>query len=141
MIRHYLLYFLLLYIALPFNWAVDFITIIGFFIIFNEDEHFALIFAFFSGLLLDLYNPAGLGKNALIYTILTQGLLYAKKYISQDLLATLATFTIFLLVKIVFTQLIHPGYFSLPQLILTIGLFIPIQLMLNRIKYRIWMKS
>ncbi len=141
MIRYYILYFILLYLTLPFNWVIDFIAIFGFFIIFNEDEHFALIYLFFSGLLLDLYNPSALGKNTLIYTLLAQGLIYTKKYISHNLITTLAAFTVFFALKTLLIQLTHPGYFTILQIILTEILFIPAFLILNRIKYGIWMKS
>lgn len=136
----YLLYIALLYLFLPFNLHVDAITILLFFIILNEDERFCLVFSFFAGLLIDLYYPAVLGINTLIYIVMVQTLLYSKKYITKTPVVTIGLFTIFYLVKITLTHAAVSFPLSFFGMILTIVLFFPIYVSLNKIINNTWMK-
>jgi len=136
----YLLYFLLLYLFLPFNLVLDLLAILLFFIIFNEIEWFALVFAFYTGLLIDLYSPSHLGLNALVYVILGQALLYIKRYIAKDLVTILMTFVVFFLVKIVVIEIAANSQLRLLAIVLTITLCLPMYLVMNKLLFRIWMK-
>ena len=136
----YFIYIILLYIFLPFNFSIDLITTLVFFVIFNEDERFTLVFAFLAGLLVDLYNPVKLGANVLVYLILAQALLYLKKYIAQSLLAIVATFSIFYLLKIIVIHLALSSPLKIQPTIITIITFLPIFWVLNKLLYRVWMR-
>lgn len=137
----YIIYIILLYIFLPFNFSVDLITILIFFIISNEDTKFALIFSFFTGLLIDLYNPANFGMNILVYLVLTQSLLYMKKYIAQNLATTLGTFVIFYVAKIVIIHIALLSPLKIYPITTTIIVFVPFFLILNRLVNGVWMKT
>ncbi len=137
----YALYLILLYVFLLINSYVDLITVLIFFIAFNEEERFALIFSFFAGLLIDLYNPFYLGLNALVFTILVQLLIMVKRYIAQIIGIILTTFIVFFVAKLL---ILHAALGSATQLrssILTIVVFVPAFLMLNRIINHAWMKT
>jgi len=134
----YLIYVILLYIFLPFNYRIDLITILVFFIIFNEDGRFVLIFSFLAGLLIDLYNPIYLGLNILTYTVLAQLVLYIKKYIAQDLLTVFGTFTIFYLIKTIIIHLALSSPLKIQLILITIITFLPIFLVLNRMRHGVW---
>lgn len=136
----YLFYFLLLYLFLPFNHTIDLLVVLICYIIFNENEIFAIIFAFFSGLLIDLYNPYSLGFNTLIYTLFTQALLYLKRYLAKDLLTILLTFVVFYLVKFVIIRAVFLTQFKMLTILLTIAVFLPFLLLLNKVLYRVWMR-
>ncbi len=136
----YFLYILLLYIALPFNFTIDLITILIFFMIFSEDEKFAIIFAFFAGLLIDLYNPVYLGLNMLVNTLLTQLLIYLKRYVAQRPIIILANFTIFYSAKIVITHLALAAPLKIQPIVITTIVFLPLFLSLNRVIHGVWMK-
>lgn len=135
----YAVYLLLLYIFLPFNSTFDFITILLFFVIFNEHEWFALVFAFFSGLLVDLYYPTHLGLNALLFTILAQILLIIRKYIARDLVIIALTFAVFYLTKIIVISITTGGPIRSGVFIFTLILGLPIYLLMSRLFYRAWL--
>ena len=137
----YALYVALLYIFLPFNLHIDLIAVLLFFIVFKEDERFVLLFSFFAGLLVDLYYPVVIGINLLIYLSLVQILLYIKKYIAQSNLVTFSVFATFYLTKIV---IIHVALSISPKIqpaIITLLFFFPIFLLLNKLVYKVWMKT
>ena len=137
----YALYVALLYIFLPFNLHIDLIAVLLFFIVFKEDERFVLLFSFFAGLLVDLYDPVVIGINLLIYLSLVQILLYIKKYIAQSNLVTFSVFATFYLTKIV---IIHVALSISPKIqpaIITLLFFFPIFLLLNKLVYKVWMKT
>ena len=134
----YLIYVILLYIFLPFNYRIDLITILIFFIIFNEDDRFVLIFSFLAGLLIDLYNPIYLGLNILTYTVLAQLVLYIKKYIAQDLLTVFGTFTVFYLTKTIIIHLALSSPLKIQLILITIITFLPVFLVLNRMRHGVW---
>ncbi|MDH4211227.1 MAG: hypothetical protein OEV79_07235 [candidate division WOR-3 bacterium] len=140
MIR-YLLYFLALYLSLPFNSTIEIATIIVFFVIMKEDARFALIFAFATGLLTDLYYPVRLGVNAIVYISLTQLLLYLKRFLVLNPLTTIATFTVLYLVKTAALNVFVSAHIDAARIIFTILIFFPIVFLLNRIGYGIWMKK
>lgn len=137
----YLLYFALLYILLPFNLYIDMISILIFYLVFNEDERFTLAFSFFAGLLTDLFYPVVLGVNILIYLLLVQTMFYVKKYINQKMLINWAVFAIYYLVKIIITHIVISTPVSIKPIILTLFCFLPIILLFNKIKYKVWMKT
>ena len=137
----YLWYFALLYILLPFNLYIDMISILIFYLVFNEDERFTLAFSFFAGLLTDLFYPVVLGVNILIYVLLVQTMLYVKKYINQKMLINWAVFAIYYLVKIVITHIAISAPVNIKPIFLTIFCFLPIILLLNKIKYKVWMRT
>lgn len=137
----YLLYFALLYILLPFNFYIDLISILVFYLVFNEDERFALVFSFFAGLLTDLFYPVVLGVNILIYVLLVQTMLYVKKYINQKMLINWVVFAIYYMVKIIITHIAISAPMRIKPIILTIFCFLPIILLFNKMKYKVWMRT
>ncbi len=137
----YLIYVTLMYILLPFNLYIDLIAILIFFIVFNEDEQFVLLFSFFAGLLIDLYYPVVLGINILINVILVQLLLHIKKYITQSPFVTFAIFAVFYLTKIVIIHIALLSPLKMQPIILTIALFFPIFMVFNRLAHNVWMKT
>jgi cell shape-determining protein MreD len=112
-----------------------------FFVIFHEDSRFALIFAFFSGLLIDLYYPAALGLHALIYTGLSQSLLYIKKYITSGILVTLLAFSIFYIIQYCLSYIVIGSPFNAGEIGFTILIFSPVFLALKWVFFGIWQKS
>ena len=140
MIR-YLVYFVSLYIILPFNAFVDVAAAIVFFTIIHEDQRFALVFSFIAGLLFDLYYPVRLGINTLTYIVLTQSLLYLKKYLVLNTLTTFATFIVFFLTKLAITNIILSSPISFAQIGYAILAFFPTILVLSKINFGVWMRS
>ncbi len=137
----YLWYFALLYILLPFNLYIDMISILIFYLVFNEDERFTLAFSFFAGLLTDLFYPVVLGVNILIYVLLAQTMIYVKKYINQKMLVNWTVFAIYYLIKIIITHIAISTPVNIKPIILTIFCFLPIILLFNKIKYKVWMRT
>lgn len=140
MIR-YFVYFIALYLALPFNAIIDILAIIVFFIITEEDERFALIFAFIAGLFIDLYYPVRLGINTLIYVIVTQSLIYLKKYLIRNPLTTFATFIVFYLIKTALANVIIHSPINLNLIFFTVLTFFPLTLLLSKITLGVWMRK
>jgi cell shape-determining protein MreD len=136
----YPVYVLILYILLPLNSLADLITVLVFFIAFNEDERFSVLFAFFSGLLIDLYNPIKLGLNALVLTVLSQSLIYLKKYVAKGLSPVFVTYLAFFLLRVFIVTLAAPGTFRLFNVLITIAAFLPLSYALNRMFRRSWMR-
>lgn len=136
----YIVYIVLLYIFLPFNRMFDLITVMLFFIIFNENEWFAIVFSFFAGFLIDLYIPTFLGINALIYTVLAQILLYVKRFVAKDLITVLLAFTVFFLLKVIMVTVVTGSPVTLAPLILTVAASLPLYLSANRLAFRTWMR-
>jgi hypothetical protein len=137
----YPLYFLILYLILPLNSLVDLITILIFFVAFNENEKFSIIFAFFCGLLIDLYNPVKFGLNTIVFTVLSQILIYVKKYVAKGLVPVFFTFLIFYLLRVLIITLAAPGAFRIVSILITIFLFLPLSALLNNVFRRSWMKT
>ena len=117
------------------------ISILIFYLVFNEDARFTLAFSFFAGLLTDLFYPVVLGVNILIYVLLVQTMFYVKKYINQKMLINWAVFAIYYLVKITITHIAISTPVSIKPIILTIFCFLPIILLFNKIKYKVWMRT
>ena len=140
MIR-YLVYFIALYLMLPFTTAVDFLAILVFFIIMNEDPRFAIIFAFVTGLFVDLYMPVRLGINTLIYITVAQALLLLKKYLIVNTLTIVSTFVVFLLIKTALTYMHVSEPPSLLHIAYTVALFFPTVMVFNRINFGTWMRA
>lgn len=136
----YILYIVLLYVFLPFNPYIDLIAILIFFIAFQEDDRFVLLFSFFAGLLIDLYYPVVLGINMLIYIILVQTLIYIKRYIVHSPVVVFAIFMSFYLTKIVIMHLILSAPLVIQPIIITTIVFSPIFILLNRLFYKRWIK-
>ncbi|MBA7626478.1 hypothetical protein ES703_33928 [subsurface metagenome] len=136
----YILYIVLLYVFLPFNPYIDLIAILIFFIAFQEDDRFVLLFSFFAGLLIDLYYPVVLGINMLIYIILVQTLIYIKRYIVHSPVVVFAIFMSFYLTKIVIMHLILSAPLVIQSIIITTIVFSPIFILLNRLFYKRWIK-
>jgi rod shape-determining protein MreD len=136
----YILYIVLLYVFLPFNLYIDLIAILIFFIAFQEDDRFILLFSFFAGLLIDLYYPVVLGINMLIYIILVQTLIYIKRYIVHSPVVVFAIFMSFYLTKIVIMHLILSAPLVIQPIIITTLVFFPIFILLNRLFYKRWIK-
>jgi|GEM_PF-664318 len=137
----YVLYAVLLYIILPFNIYVDLIAILIFYIAFNEDEKFVLLFSFYTGFLIDLYYPVVLGINTLVYLILVQALLHIKKYIIQSPMVTVAVFVAFYLTKIAIIHLALSSPPKMQPIIITIVLFFPIFMVFQKLIHNIWMRT
>jgi len=140
MIR-YVLYVVLLYILLPVNASIDLIAMLIFFIAFREDESAALLFAFFAGLLIDLYYPILFGINMLTYVILVQAVLYLKKYFTESPFIIWAVFTIFYVTRIIVIYVFVSPYLHIPLYVLTIAFSLPVFMVLNRTVYGIWIKT
>ncbi len=134
----YFLYFFLLYVFLPLNAFVDLIAITVFFIIFHEQEHYALIFAFFAGLLLDLFQPAKLGLQTMIFTALGQSLIFVRKFVAKGLIPITATFFIFFSIRTATMALAVYRNFSLPVFLTTMTGFLPLYLLYNRLMLGSW---
>jgi len=137
----FFLYFILSYFCLPFNSTIDFISILVYFIILNEDERFSIIFAFFAGLLLDLYYPVSFGLNMLIFLILGQILIFLKKYFVREPLTLIFIFTTFYLLRIFLVYVINGVAFNITTLISTIIFSLPIVYILNKICFSVWMRN
>jgi cell shape-determining protein MreD len=137
----YLFYVVALYLALPFSDTIDVVTIIVFFTIIEEDARFALVFAFLTGLISDLYLPIRLGINTLVYLTLSQSLLVLKKYLILNPLTTIATFIVFYLIKTAVLNVLVSSPINLTQIIYTILIFFPFTLLLKKIATGVWMKN
>jgi rod shape-determining protein MreD len=137
----YLIYILLLYVFLPFGYRIDLISILLFFVVMNEDSRFSIAFAFLCGLLVDLYYPAGLGINALIFTLLSQAIIFVKKYIAKEPLTTMIVFGIFYALKTIAAAILLLPHVNIMTIGLTLVLFLPLFLLLNRVLFRVWMKA
>ena len=136
----YLVYIIALYLALTVNAFVDVLTIIIFFIIMTEDARVALVFAFVTGLLLDLYTPVQLGVNTLLLLALTQTLLFLKKYLVVNPLTNFATFVVFYLIKTALANIFVSAPISTLHIVYTIVAFFPVTIILSKINFRIWMR-
>ena len=139
MIR-YLIYFVVLYLTLPSNAVLDISLITVFFVIMKEDERFALIFAFITGLLIDLYHPIRIGINALVLITITQLLLYLKRYLVLNPLTTMATFIVFCLIKIAITNIVLFAPIDPIHILYTIAAFFPVTMVLNKINFGVWIR-
>jgi rod shape-determining protein MreD len=139
MIR-YLIYFIALYLALPSSAVLDITLIIVFFVIMEEDERFALIFSFITGLLIDLYQPIRIGINTLILITITQLLLYLKRFLVLNPLTTVATFLVFYLIKIAITNIIISAPINPLHVVYTIAAFFPVIIVLSKINFGTWMR-
>lgn len=140
MIR-YVLYVVLLYILLPVNASIDLIAMLIFFIAFREDESAALLFAFFAGLLIDLYYPILFGINMLTYVILVQAVLYLKKYFTENPFIIWVVFTIFYITRTIVIYVFVSPSLHIPLYVLTIAFSLPVFMVLNRTVHGIWMKT
>ncbi|MGQ9664434.1 MAG: rod shape-determining protein MreD [bacterium] len=137
----FLLYFVLAYLFLPLNKTIDFITILVYFIILNEDERFSIAFAFFAGLLIDLYYPVSLGLNIMIFLILCQALIFLKKYFLREPFTLTFVFSIFYLLRILINFVVNGKTFHFASMIFTIIFSLPVIYLLNKICFRVWMKN
>ncbi|MGD8979104.1 MAG: hypothetical protein PVI51_01710 [candidate division WOR-3 bacterium] len=140
MMFRYLVYIIALYVALTLNAFVDVLTIIIFFIIMKEDARVALVFSFLTGLLVDLYTPVQLGVNTLLLLILTQTLLFLKKFLVVNPLTNFATFLVFYLIKTALANILVSAPINTLYIVYTIVAFFPVTIILNRINFRIWMR-
>lgn len=137
----FLLYFFLAYLFLPLNRTIDLITILVYFIILNEDERFSIAFAFFAGLLIDLYYPVSLGLNIMIFLILCQALIFFKKYFMRQPFTLIFVFSIFYLLRILINFVANGMISHFTSMIFTIIFSLPVICLLNRICFKVWMKS
>lgn len=140
MIR-FLVYIIALYLALPISAVVDLLAIILFFVIIHEDNIAALVFSFFTGLMIDLYLPIRIGINTLISITLAQSLLMVKKYLVINPITTISTFIVFFLIKTALTNLITMAPLNPLHMLYTFAAFFPVSLLLNRMKFGLWMKA
>jgi len=140
MVIRYLIYFIVLYLTLPSNAMLDISLITVFFVIMEEDDRFALIFAFIAGLLIDLYQPIRIGINTLILITLTQLLLYLKRFLVLNPLTTMATFVVFYLIKIAITNIVVSAPIDPLHVVYTIVAFFPVIIILSKINFGTWMR-
>ena len=140
MIR-YVLYVVLLYILLPVNASIDLIAMLIFFIAFQDDESAALLFAFFAGLLIDLYYPILFGINMLTYVVLVQAVLYLKKYFTESPFIIWVVFAIFYIIRTIVIYVFVSPSLHIPLYVLTIAFSLPVFMVLNRTVYGVWMKT
>ncbi|MGB9720888.1 MAG: hypothetical protein ACPL28_05345 [bacterium] len=137
----YALYFILCYIFLPVNSTIDFISIILFFIILNDDEKFSIAFTFFVGLLIDLYYPVSLGLNTLIFLILGQVLIFFKKYFVREPVTLIFVFLAFYLIRILLLYVMNGITFNVTTILFTIVLCVPIYYFFSKLFFRVWMRT
>ena len=137
----YLFYIVALYLTLPFSGTIDVATIIVFFVIIEEDARFALVFAFLTGLISDLYVPVRLGINTLVYITLSQSLLLLKKYLILNPPRTIATFIVFYFIKTAVLNVVVSSPTDLAQILYTILIFFPVIFLLKKIATGVWMKK
>jgi hypothetical protein len=136
----YIVYVLLLYIFLPFNHVVDIIAILLFVAHLKENPYFVLPFAFFAGLLLDLYYPVMLGFHMLTYLILIQLLVFVRKYLAHQFLIMFALFLAYYITKIIASALVLRTDLRLETIGLTIMTFGVISTITYVLPQRSWMK-
>ncbi len=137
----FVLYFVLIYIFIPLNSTVDLISMLVFFVVLNEDPKFSIIFAFFSGLVFDLYYPISLGLNILIFLGLSEVLLYLRKYFIKEPLTLLFIFTVYYIFRLLLVYVLSGAGINVTSMFITIMLSLPVFYMLNRICFRVWMKT
>ncbi|MCX7995282.1 MAG: hypothetical protein N3A65_05890 [candidate division WOR-3 bacterium] len=137
----YFFYFILSYLFLPFNYIIDLLAILVYFVILNEDDKFALIFSAFIGLILDLYYPVSLGVNMFVLLILAQSLVLIKKYFVREPLTMVFIFFIFYLLRILMAYIIQGRVPAWNTFILTIIFCLPIIFVLQKIFYKVWIRS
>jgi cell shape-determining protein MreD len=106
----------------------------------KEDARVALVFSFLTGLLVDLYTPVQLGVNTLLLLILTQTLLFLKKFLVVNPLTNFATFLVFYLIKTALANILVSAPINTLYIVYTIVAFFPVTIILNRINFRIWMR-
>ncbi len=136
-----LFYFILTYFFLPLNYTVDFLTILVYFVVLNEDEKFSILFAFLVGLLMDLYYPVSLGINMLIFLILAQGLAFIKKYFVCEPLTLFIVFVIFYLLRIFIAYLIPYRPLMWNTILFTIIFALPVIFILQKFCFNVWIRS
>ncbi len=137
----FLLYFVLIYVFIPVNSTIDLISILTFFVVLNENEKFAIMFAFFFCLVLDLYYPISLGLNILAFLILSEVLIYLKRYFVREPLTLLFIFTVFHLLRVLVIYLANGTGINHINMLLTITISLPVLHILNRICFKVWMKA
>lgn len=137
----YLLYIIALYVTLPFSGTVDLAAIIVFHVIMTEDARFALALAFGAGLLTDLYFPARLGVNTVVFVALSQALLVLKKFLILHPLTTVATFIVLYLIKTAALNLAIASPIELTRILYTLLAFFPAIGLLNKLSHGVWMKK
>jgi|UniRef100_A0A7C6AGV5 rod shape-determining protein MreD len=136
-----LFYFLLTYLFLPINSAVDLLTILVYFVVLNEDEKFSILFAFFVGLMIDLYYPVSLGVNMLIFLVLSQGLVFIKKYFVREPLTLFIVFVIFYFIKFLFANIIPGRIVMWNTIFFTLIFALPALFILHKICFRVWIRT
>ncbi len=136
----YILYVLLLYIFLPFNHAVDCIAILLFIAYLKENPYFVLPFAFFAGLLLDLYHPVVLGFHMLTYLVLMQLMIYIRKYLAHQFIIMLALFLAYYVTKTIASILVFGTDLPLQTIGFTVIAFGILSAITYALPQRSWMK-
>ncbi|MEO0106173.1 MAG: hypothetical protein ABIL70_02460 [candidate division WOR-3 bacterium] len=137
----YIGYLLLLYLFVPINHTVDLITILLFFVLLNESPFYSIVFAFFAGLVIDLYHPVALGVNSLFYLLLGEGLILLKKYLPREFITINIVFIIFYCIKILLNLVVLGYRIPFPGGLLTL-FFFPISFfLLNKIFYKVWKRA
>ena len=126
---------------LPLNTIADFVVIMLFFVAISEHAHVAILYAFIAGLFVDLYYPSLLGLNMLLFVVLVQILLIIISYITKTPVILFALFAVFFLIKITVHHIIIAFDTSILFIILTLAFFFPICGLLNKIVYRVWMRT
>ncbi len=137
----YLFYFIITYLLLPLNTSIDFISILLYFIVLNEDEKFALIFSCIIGLLLDLYHPVSLGSNMLAFVVLAQGIIFIKKYFLREPVSLIIVFFVFYLFRMLIVYIIPGRMIMWNTFILTLIFCLPILFLLQKIFFKVWIRS
>lgn len=136
----YLAYVFLLYVFLPFNHMIDIVAILLFIVYLREHPYFVLPFAFFAGLLLDLYYPVMLGFHMLTYLILMQLLIYIRKYLAHQTLIMFALFLAYYITKTIVSTLVFRIDLPLHAIGLTIITFGVLSAITYVLPQRSWMK-
>lgn len=136
----YIFYVLLLYIFLPFNHVVDCIAILLFIVFLKENPYFVLPFAFFAGLLLDLYLPVLLGFHMLTYLVLMQFMIYIRKYLAHQFIIMLALFLAYYVTKNIAVILVFGIDLPLKTLGFTVIVFGIMSAITYALPQRSWMK-
>lgn len=136
----YLIYVILLYVFLPFNYVIDIIAVLLFIVYLKENPYFVLLYAFFAGLLLDLYYPVMLGFHMVLYLTLMQMLIYVRKYLAHQTLITFTLFLAYYITKIIVSVLVLRINLPVQTIGLTIVTFGVLTLVTSVLPQRSWMK-
>jgi rod shape-determining protein MreD len=120
--------------------VIDLLSILLFFVILNEDDKFSITFSFFIGLLLDLYYPVTMGLNIFILLVLSQALVFIRKYFVHEPLTIIIVFVLFYSLRILLLYIFSGKFIGLAPMFFTIIACLPVTFLLQRLCFKVWMR-